>query len=355
MNIVRPSLLPKLEECPCYKNKAGDPGEAAKRGTKLDAIIRLALERPDHSIAKAAGALKESLNDEDEAACYWAVRKVIQLAEGEIIVTKETELRADAGIENLACGTMDTLIPAKGILIDYKSGSIRSYKAQMAAYALYCMNAYFCESWTAVLLFIDQREATYLTFTRPEAELLVTSIINAEKTPRICEYCSWCDDCDTCPLRMQMVTQAQNQVEEQGLKKLTKEQIENPATAGTMVAKLIANPDMAAEWCEKASVIASIDSAVKNGIKERMKAEGISELGRFKLSKPGVSRVVPETLVGHYIGEFGHARVLHAYGNMSTKKFEELWRLQFGERPAPEDRYMEVPTAQRLTIGKKKK
>lgn len=347
---IRPSQLPSLEACRCWLPNDEPAGEAAQRGTKLDSIIREALSRPDKSVIKAAGALGATLKDNDEVACRWAVQHVLQLAEGTPIITREDELRAEHGIDTLKVGTMDTLIPERGILIDYKSGQIRDYRAQMAAYALACMNAYFADEWTAVLLYIDQEETTYMTFTRAEAERLVRGIIDAPAEPHACDKCSWCGRKDDCPLRLQMVEQAKKQTE--GLKKLTDKEKELPEKV-TFVTELLKDPDKAAQFVEMAAVANSYAEAVKNGIKAQMKEKGVDKIGRFKLSKPGVSKVAPETLVGRYIGDFGHMRVLHAYGSMSAKTFTEMWQLHYGDsKPVPVNEFVEKATAQKLSISK---
>lgn len=355
--ITRPSTLPKLAACRAYVSKEG-ASEAAARGSALDAIIRKAITLRQNSetstmlaVVRAAGRVKYTLTQADMTACEWAVDTMLRLADDTAILTEESELAACAQVEGLATGTMDACIPALGILADFKTGQIRDYEAQMAAYALACMQDYFSTRWTTVLLFIDKQETRYQEFSMQEARELVENIVNAEQRPTVCEYCGWCAHNETCELRRSMALEVTQQAE--SLEKLSPADIKKQALMPTgIVAELAADPEKAAQFCEMAAVANSYAEAVKGVIKERIGKEG--SLGRFKLRNGGIVYKVPETLVGRYISEFGHSRVLAVYGPMSASKFEELWKWRFGDDPPPRDQYLEQKRADSIVITKPK-
>lgn len=352
--LLRPSQLPKLAACRCFKDKPGEAGPAAQRGTMLDAVIRLAVNNGG-DVTRAAGAKRAELTSDDRAAVEWAVRTVFELSKGAKIVTDEYYLQADPGIEGIKPGTMDTCIPEIQLLIDYKSGQMRPYDEQMAAYALACMKAYFATSWTTALLFIDQKKVVYRTFTETEAEAICKAIVDAPVTPTVCDYCGWCADCDSCPLRLQMVEEARKATE--GLTKLTDKDItaikENP-DSNALVAQITADPETAAEWCRRADVVASYASAIKAIMRDRVAATAEKRLGPWSIGKASVVKAVPPNVVGHYIQQIGFGEILARLGNMKVADFEELWAKTFSSKEPPRHEYVDVQTRSgNLTIKKK--
>lgn len=349
--LVRPSTLPKLAACRCFENKP-NAGPAAARGTMLDAVIRRMLANGG-DLTEAAARVKATLTDKDKRAILWAVKTVKELAKGTLIITAEDDLRAESAVPGVKAGTMDTLLPEVTILVDYKSGQIRSYQEQMAEYALSCMDAYFADRWTTVLLFIDEEQCLYQSFSRAEAESIVTEVVNKPYEPTICEYCGWCNKEGDCPARLALLKQAEEQAT--GLKKLTDKEIaaivENPSQ-NAFVARLVESPDEAARWCEMAGVVESTDKAIRAVMRTRTEAAG-GTLGRWKVGKPSVTKVVPPDVVGHYIKEIGFDRVLNAYGAMSVKKFEEIWSAVYPDKEPPTDKYTDgIARAGNLTISK---
>jgi hypothetical protein len=80
---------------------------------------------------------------------------------------------------------------------DLKTGSIRDYTDQMAAYALGCMDRFGTSEWTTLLIYVDQGEVIEMHWTYDEATSQVLPLRDAwaqrhgvEPTP--CEYCDWC-------------------------------------------------------------------------------------------------------------------------------------------------------------------
>lgn len=211
---IRPSSLPKLQKCRCFAS-CPNPGPAAERGTRIDAAIRsiwqqlpILLEpwlgnNPDIVRSLAQIAMPGTPEADLEAVC-WAVAELIRHCEQHgtdwrDLLTVEERLKAAVPLAGIATGTMDAADFDQGFLFDFKTGEIRDYKAQMAAYALACMEYARCDSWRAVLLFVDKQHIVRHSFTRAEAEDIVRSIRDAEQKPTTCEYCTWCRFFDECP------------------------------------------------------------------------------------------------------------------------------------------------------------
>ena len=77
--LLRPSLLPKLAQCPCYVS-APDAGEAAQRGTRMDAAFRALLMGVDEFRAC------EHLKADEKESILWAVKTVRTLCSGEEVI-----------------------------------------------------------------------------------------------------------------------------------------------------------------------------------------------------------------------------------------------------------------------------
>jgi hypothetical protein len=200
---MRHSLLPKLAACSCFEPKQGESGPAAQRGTMLDAAFRDAL---------ATGKLNENnLSQDDAKAVKWAIKQVKAIAGDDEIISNEDELKVQTpGIEHI--GTEDSRIPKKQTSCDLKTGTMRSYAGQAAAYAWGNMESYFCEEWTYYLIFCDQKEIVEHKFTLESAKAIVKGILDAHsdpnKEPSQCDYCSWCSKRDTCKAIVQPVQEA---------------------------------------------------------------------------------------------------------------------------------------------------
>jgi hypothetical protein len=145
------------------------------------------------------------------AAVDWAVDKVKQLAGGLPYQTHEEFLRMKTpGIAHL--GTADVLCTAGAWVGDLKTGQMRSYYEQMAAYALACMDREFADEWTAHVLYCDHKQVASYRFTWSEAKRVVDRIIaevnDKNAQPRGCDYCGWCKHADRCPARVEDATSA---------------------------------------------------------------------------------------------------------------------------------------------------
>lgn len=267
--MIRHSTLPKLAECLCYESKPGEAGPAAQRGTMLDGRFREAL---------ATGTLKDDdLSPDDSKALKWALQQVKDIAKGKPILSKEEDLKVKTpGMEHI--GTEDVRIPDLQISCDLKTGSIRSYKEQQAAYAWGNMESHFCEEWACYLIFCDQREITELHFTLEQAKEIVKGILDAHedpfKEPTPCQYCSWCAKKDTCKAIVEPTKEAQSIMESgQNLEALRQEIANDPVRLGRFLQlnrifeSELVKPlkDAAKEQVESGTLIPGWKLSVSNG------------------------------------------------------------------------------------------
>lgn len=198
---LRPSMLPKLALCGHYRSEES-AGAAADRGTAMDAAFRF-----DISGEPIDPGFLHSLSDEDFDSVQWAVKTARALAGDCTLEARESELRVDVGIEGMT-GTADLLCEAAHWSADLKTGQIRDYEAQQAAYALGFMERFFAGEWTVYLLFCDQEEVVTLRFTYESATEIVhdaLALYNGGVPPQPNDYCGWCAQRWSCPARREQL------------------------------------------------------------------------------------------------------------------------------------------------------
>ena len=316
MSSLRPSNLPKLAVCPCYEGSA-TAGPAAERGSLLDAAFRAELT--------GTALLRDKLSSEEQSAVSWSVSVVRSIAGRDRILAREDDCRTRMlGLE----GTADAVVPARFTHFDLKTGLRRNYREQMAAYALGLMEAHFAETWTAHLLFCDLREIESLPFTHAEARDLVGAVIRAVENPTRepipCDYCGWCAKAETCPPRLALAAEGLKAAEP-GFK------FEGVVTDPAQLGRFLAACAVVGEFHERAKAIAT----------ERLKSGG--ELPGWKLVTRKGTEFVDAVTVGHHIQAMGFGPVLAAYGNLSARKFRELWDERIGSKPFPEEAVKHSP------------
>jgi hypothetical protein len=308
---LRPSNLPKLAICACFEPNP-DAGEAAARGTGLDTIFRRRLhgDRSDDGNALA----------EDLAAVDWAIQTLQAIASGSEIITDEERCKIECvGLT----GTADAWLPQFGMSADLKTGQIRNYREQMAAYALGFMEATFRTEWTTHLLFCDQRQLVTHRFSYDEAKALVEGVIarfhDSAKQPVVCDYCSWCAKAETCSARLQLAASALTPTE--------------PAFNFEVV---LTDNEKLGQFLTACSVLEEFRERAQEEAKKRLMA-GFKIPG-WKLSSRKATEFVYPDAVGRYIDRLGFGAVLGAYGNMSGTKFRELWAAKMpADTAIPED------------------
>jgi len=187
---ISPSSLPKLAECALFEGANGT-SEAAERGTAVDVAIRNLISA-EYDVA---------IVSEDAGAIAYGVDVLTRLAKGSFVETREEYLAmAVPGLSKL--GTADAVCKAEKWVADIKTGQVRNYREQLAAYSLACMEDNFDTSWTAHVVYVDQKLIRSYDFTYEEAQQITQRTIyratNAESQPTPCEYCSWCKHYNNC-------------------------------------------------------------------------------------------------------------------------------------------------------------
>lgn len=313
---LRPSALPKLAECACYE-ASPNPGPAAERGSALDAVFRNRMAgTPDQTEM----FYKPTAGDLD--AVEWSITTLKALAGGHEIITREKDCRLEIpGFEN--GGTADAIIPAKLAHADLKTGQKRNYREQMAAYALGLMELHFASEWTAHLIFCDQKEVVTHRFTFEEATTIVGKVVDRfhdpAKSPTPCDYCGWCAKAQSCGARLTLADKAVAvtvpDFDFQGL-----------LADNTKLGRFLSACAVLDDFREQAETVA----------KERLQAG--AEIAGWKLVTRRGAEFVDNVTVGHHIQALGFGAVLSAYGNLSARKFREIWELKMPrEKAFPEE------------------
>lgn len=295
---IRPSSLPKLAACPCYESTPGESSPAAQRGTRLDEVFRAVMQ----------GAELPALDAEDAAAVVWATDTLKQLADGAHAIT--TDELCKVTLPNGMTGTCDAVVPGKWFHADLKSGLVRNYREQMAAYALGLMDQYFIDNWTAHLLFCDAQKVISHEFTYAEAEAIVNGIVatvsDPEKKPSVCEYCSWCAKVETCAPRMAALDSSL-------------------ATTEQSFAAVLADPVRLGEFLANCKVFEKFWDSAKEKARETLEAGG--EVPGWRLQKGRISKYIPVETQIQFVeySAISTEKLLEAHGAMSEKKFRDLW------------------------------
>jgi len=183
---ISPSTLPKLAECALFEG-AGGSSAAAERGTAIDIAIR--------------DIITTGEGDQSDPTIRFGVEQLKRLARHSFIETREEYLAmAVPGLSKL--GTADAVCKEQKWVADIKTGQVRNYREQLAAYALACMEDNFETSWTAHVIYVDQKMIRSYDFSYEEAwqitQRTIARAISAESKPTPCEYCSWCKHYNNC-------------------------------------------------------------------------------------------------------------------------------------------------------------
>ena len=315
--LLRPSLLPKLAQCSCFVSSP-DAGEAAERGTRMDAAFRNLLMGVDEF--KAC----QHLQPDEKESVLWAVKTVRMLCSGEEVIAEKKRCTFPQWHPRVTGGEADCVCPALGKLFDLKSGQIRNYWEQQASYAKSLMEREFLDEVTCHLLFCDQQQIVTRKFTYQEAISIVNGVVDSVDRgdgPNLCEYCGWCAAQDTCPLR--------NQAAHEML---------SLADAGTLeasFAEIAENPSRLAEFVTKAAVLESYVKKGKEKILDYLN-NGTEVPGFKRVSRKGTDTVAPED-VAKYANWIGIPKLLKAYGSLKADVFRALFAEALPEQKFPEE------------------
>ena len=269
----------------------------------------------------AGGEMPAGVTGEDAAAVEWAVSVVQELAGGARIFSADADCKVETpGMEHI--GTADAIIPERLLVVDLKSGQVRNYREQVAAYAFGLMEEYFADCWTCVLLFCDSRQMVVHEFTYEEAKELVGGILKAASDPArkpvLCDYCNWCAHSTSCKARVEAVEGTSLMVAAVG-----------PATEEGrewILETLLENREAVGVFLQHCRVFDAFREALEGRVKELLEADPAAVPG-WKLRAGGSSEVVFADDLKRLVasGTLSVGGVLEAVGNMSGRKFRELW------------------------------
>jgi hypothetical protein len=332
---IRHSSLPKLAQCAKYESNPV-AGPAAERGTRLDAAFRAFL---------MGEPVPVELSTEEQENVMWAVDTVRDLADGGEIIADEAKLKVKTpGLDHI--GTEDARCENEAMSFDLKTGQIRSYYEQMAAYALGNMERTFGEHWTCCLLFCDQREFTRIEFSYATAKAVVDGVLeavndpNAQPTP--CEYCNWCKKADTCRARTTPVVETLAVVETPGV------------SLEALKAQIVADPERLGKFLQAAALFSDFYDEVKTAAKVDMEA-GV-EIPGWKLQRQsGLEYFDRIAIVSAAVSGKSGLDDLVSFlgGKMSGKKFRE-WCAKMGV-PVREEQAGRGAEIVKLVVDKPKK
>lgn len=293
MKQIRSSSLPKLAACGQYESAPGT-SEAAERGTRLDAALRSAWEHGE----------VPPLEQDDAVCVAWAYATISQLAAGWHVDMAEGNCRIRIEQINYT-GTADAICYKRQWLADLKSGQVRNYKEQMAAYALGLMDKTQTNTWTAYLLFCDQQKIVTHAFTRDEALDIVTAVVNnIGKPPTPNEYCGWCVRSLTCSARVD--------AQETAL-----------ATTNDAFQLILNDPDRLGDFLQRCKIFEDFQAAAVAKAREMLESGTL--VAGWKLGKARASRYVSEETLKQHADQFTKEKLIEICGSISANKAETLF------------------------------
>lgn len=331
----RPSALPKLAECPCYQAPAavtgynGSPSAEAARGTAMDHAFR------DRIMGEAqSDMLLPKLSQEDEDAVDWAVKMALEISPNIRADEDSCRLGFECDVFEYE-GTADGISIKDRVLVDLKSGMVRDYKAQMAAYALALMDEHYAREWDCYLLFADARTVKRLSFTYAEALFAVKKIwerwSSPSKRPMVCDYCQWCARQEVCVARREAMDAALS--------------VAQPTFDLGVV---LADPEKLGRFLTACRVVEDFQAKAKDAAKARIEA-GETIPGWGLRTRKGSEWISAKDLL-----EAGATpeQLAEAVGNVSAKKAFDMWELGGVQAPFPHGRLQAGASTTYLTRDK---
>lgn len=293
---LRPSILPKLALCGGYRSEEF-AGNAAERGTRMDAVFRDVLSGKNSS--------PTILEEGEGSPVMWAIKTARLYAAGEFIETREEFLKVEIDIEAMT-GTADALCEALNWSADLKSGQMRDYEAQQACYALGFMDRFFVDEWTVYLFYCDQEQVQTLRFTRESAEECIhdaLALYLGGVPPQLNDYCGWCAARFTCPVRKESLGIIPFDETGFDISKASSEQLRN--------------------FCLRAGVVSDFEELARATLKERVfKGEKVAGVS---LSTRRGSRAIEAIELSSLVPHIPAAQILAVCKNISEDIAKNLW------------------------------
>lgn len=268
-------------------------------------------------------------NQMDAESVVWAIETAKALASGEAMESREEFLR----VEMLGMrGTADLLCAGRQWSADLKSGQVRNYMEQQAAYAIGFMDAHFVEEWTVYLLFCDQEQVVTHRFTYEEAHAVVKNTIAkalSDEPPTPNEYCGWCAERFTCTARREQV-----------------------GFLPSEVALIEHSSDKLREFILRAAAVEEFAGEARDIIKRRI-ISGEKVAGCSVVSKQGSKRV-PAQMVFEHTSINMMKDVFEAYGAMSESKFRAIFEAHEPVIPFPDSITEQSPGSSYVRVSQPK-
>lgn len=215
---ITPSILPYIAECPCWEREPSPPNAAMLRGTKLDKVLRHALELSQQPMIKQS-ATKDDIVEAmvsdmlkngkqlspsaqkalmtDRNSVMWARNFILSASEGKPVVSKKSDCKFQFTVKDVVIsGEMDAFCKDKCKVFDLKSGSYANYEMQFLPYCLHMMSICNTDKAYGDAVFCDKKIWMGYVFEKAQAEDRLLSIVikrfSANKTPNKCYGCRYC-------------------------------------------------------------------------------------------------------------------------------------------------------------------
>lgn len=237
-DMIRPSSLPALSQCPCFESGSS---EYTEDGTERHHALTEHFAGDDSRL--------EFMEEDQAAAVRWAAEYIrIHAPMSDHPIDFEKKLRMDDDEMNEITGTPDVVCGSHLFDLKWRHSD---YTAQMAAYVCMMFTANpKLETVTVHLLFGAFKRAETFRLDWATAAEIIHPIIerarNPERVPALCDYCGWCKLKLTCPafnVRVDAVVKARPDWE--------LEQYETAfITEGPEMAKALRVARKLAKWCE---------------------------------------------------------------------------------------------------------
>ena len=205
---LSPSTLPAVAQCRHYQGVGGD-SEAADSGTLQHQALEQILRGEEPKMLAC-------LDPTEQSQVEWAAAKIREIMPRAIAVEMWVNVFTPHGFNPLTFGWTDAA--SEHAVADYKSGEMRDYSAQMAAYALGWMQANGLDWCEAYIVYGRYRQVERMEFTRQQAEEIVYRLarerFDQAIPPNPCDYCGWCAAATTCPALVAVVDRVATAVAE---------------------------------------------------------------------------------------------------------------------------------------------
>ena len=273
-----PSAAPAIMKCPCYQ--PGKGGKAADKGTQQHDYLKALLSgNPDRSMVLGLEA------DEVEGvewAFDYCIAKIKENNSTEKPLIEERVTVFNDDFEDVSFGRLDFY--HAGVLIDYKSGEVRDYDAQMAFYSLAMMQSTGLKQITAIALYGRYKKAIVTIHSLDAAQAVVDEVVKRRtapgRQPAPCDYCGWCAANLTCPALNKTALAVATGYQPPTFTDWHSSNIEDPTT----MAQMLTVANIVADWCEsvkshaKAMVVEQGKQIPGFELKSRSGARGVADL-----------------------------------------------------------------------------